>query len=120
MTDNEQKEGGFHLDKGNVDCFPCRCNKKTLHKETKTTKDDEGKTIIKQTENRTSWRVGSGYRNATPDGNDIFKTNMNDKEGVDTVDTGFGSRKATPEERIEKLEAEVKELKKYRQLEHMD
>ena len=50
-------------------------------------------------------------RGTTPDGNAIFKTNVNDKEGVDTVSTGFNSRKPTPEERIEALEKEVEELK---------
>ena len=48
-------------------------------------------------------------RGTTPDGNAIFKTNVNDKAGVDTIDTGFGSRKQTPEERREALEKEVDE-----------
>ena len=45
---------------------------------------------------------------------------MNDKEDVDTVSTGFTSRKPTPEERIEALEKEVEELKRYRKLNSMD
>ena len=55
-------------------------------------------------------------RNTTPDGNAIFKTNMNEPEDVDTVSTGFGSsRQITPEEcqkRIENLEREIDQLKK--------
>ena len=59
-------------------------------------------------------------RNTTPDGNAIFNTNMNDKEDVDTVSTGFTSRKPTPEERIEALEKEAEELKRYHKLNSMD
>ena len=60
-------------------------------------------------------------RGTTPDGNGIFNnTNMNAKEDVDTIDTGFGSRKPTPEERIEALEKEVEELKRYHKLNSMD
>ena len=45
---------------------------------------------------------------------------MKDNEDVDTIDTGFGSRKPTPEQRIEVLEKEVKELKKNLGLNSMD
>ena len=45
---------------------------------------------------------------------------MKDNEDVDTVDTGFGSRKPTPEERIETLEKEVDKLKKNLGLNNMD
>ena len=41
-------------------------------------------------------------RGITPDENDIFKTSSQDNEGVDTATTGWGSRKPTPEERLEK------------------
>ena len=54
----------------------------------------------------TSWKIGNG-RKTTTDGNAIFKTNMKDNEDVDTVDTGFGSRKPTPEQRIVSVEREV-------------
>ena len=64
--------------------------------------------MVSKVENKSSWKVG---RNTTPDGNAIFKTNMNNEEEVDTVDTGFGSRKPTPEERL---------LKKYNKLNSMD
>ena len=113
----EENNGGFHIDKSSVDCNFCRCGKKALHKETKTTTDKEGNVVVNQVENRSSWKMGRG---TTPDGNAIFKTDMNDKEDVDTVSTGFTSRKPTPEERIEALEKEVEELKRYRKLNSMD
>ena len=43
----------------------------------------------------------------TPDENDIFETNAQDKEGVDTASTGWGSRKPTPEDRLDKVEEDV-------------
>ena len=115
----EENNGGFHIDKSSVDCNFCRCGKKALHKETKTTTDKEGNVVVNQVENRSSWKMGNG-RNTTPDGNAIFKTNVNNKEDVDTIDTGFGSRKPTPEERIEILEKAVAELKGHRKLNSMD
>ena len=113
----EEKNGGFHIDKSSVDCNFCKCGKKALFKQTKTTTDKEGNVVVNQVENRSSWKVGRG---TTPDGNAIFKTNMKDNEDVDTVDTGFGSRKPTPEQRIEILEKEVEELKKNLKLNSMD
>ena len=113
----EENNGGFHIDKSSVDCNFCRCGKKALYKETKTTTDKEGNVVVNQVENRSSWKMGRG---TTPDGNAIFITNMNDKEDVDTVSTGFTSRKPTPEERIEALEKEVEELKRYCKLNSMD
>ena len=113
----EENSGGFHIDKSSVDCNFCRCGKKALFKQTKTTTDKEGNVVVNQVENRSSWKVGRG---TTPDGNAIFQTNMKDNEDVDTVDTGFGSRKPTPEERIEVLEKEVEELKKNFRLNSMD
>ena len=115
MSENhkEPNEGGFHIDKDNIDCNFCRCGKKAFHKETKTTTDKEGNVVVNRVENRSSWKMG---RNTTPDGNAIFKTNMNEPEDVDTVSTGFGSsRQITPEEcqkRIENLEREIDQLKK--------
>ena len=113
----EENNGGFHIDKSSVDCNFCRCGKKALYKQTKTTTDKEGNVIVNRVENRSSWKMG---RNTTPDGNAIFKTNMKDNEDVDTIDTGFGSRKPTPEQRIEILEKEVEELKKNLKLNSMD
>ena len=111
----EENSGGFHIDKSSVDCNFCRCGKKALFKQTKTTTDKEGNVVVNQVENRSSWKVGRG---TTPDGNAIFKTNMKDNEDVDTVDTGWGqtgtSRTITPEEterRLEALEKEIQELK---------
>ena len=112
----EQNNGGFHIDKSSVGCNFCRCVKKALYKETKTTTDKEGNVVVNQVENRSSWKMG---RNTTPDGNAIFKTNVNDKEDIETVSTGWGqagtSRSITPEEtekRLEALEKEIEELKK--------
>ena len=51
-------------------------------------------------------------RGITPDENDISNTNSRDNEGVDTVSTGWGSRKPTPEERLDKVEEEVERIDK--------
>ena len=113
----EENNGGFHIDKSSVDCNFCTCGKKAFYKETKTTTDKEGNVVVNQVENRSSWKMGRG---TTPAGNAIFETNMNDKEDVDTVSNGFTSRKPMPEERIEALEKEVDELKRYHKLNSMD
>ena len=105
MSDNKSNEGGFHLYTEGLNCLPCKCRKKTFHKETKI--NNEGKTIV---EERSSWKVGG--RGVTPDENEIFKTNAQDNEGVDTVSTGWGSRKPTPEERLEKVEEDVERIDK--------
>ena len=107
MSENhkEPNEGGFHLNTDGLNCLPCKCRKKTFHKETKI--NNEGKTII---EDRSSWKVGG--RGVTPDENEIFKTNAQDNEGVDTVSTGWGSRRPTPEERLEKVEEDVERIDK--------
>ena len=106
MSDNHRKsnEGGFHLNTDGVSCLPCKCRKKTFHTETKI--NNEGKTII---EDKSSWKMS---REITPDENDIFKTNSQDNEGVDTVITGWGSRKLTPEERFQKAEEDVERIDK--------
>ena len=41
-----------------------------------------------------------------------FKTHSQDNEGVDTATTGWGSRKPTPEERLEKVEEDVERIDK--------
>ena len=48
----------------------------------------------------------------TPDENYIFRSNIQDNEGVDTVSTGWGSRKPTPEERLDKVEEDVERINK--------
>ena len=106
MSDNKSNEGGFHLNTDGLNCLPCKCRKKTFHKETKI--NNEGKTII---EDRSSWKVGSS-RGITPDENEIFRSNIQDNDGVDTVSTGWGSRKPTPEERLEKVEEDVERIDK--------
>ena len=105
VNNKEPNEGGFHLNTDGLNCSPCKCRKKTFHKETKI--NTEGKTII---EDRSSWKVGG--RGVTPDENEIFKTNAQDNEGVDTVSTRWGSRKPTPEERLEKVEEDVERIDK--------
>ena len=106
MSDNqkESNEGGFHLNMDGLNYLPCKCRRKTFHKETKI--NNEGKTII---EDRSNWKMG---RRIAPDVNDIFKTNSQDNEGVDTATTGWGSRKPTPEERSEKMEEDVERIDK--------
>ena len=114
---SKEENSDVHLDKSTIDCNFCKCNRKALHKETKTSTDKEGNVVVSKIENRTSWKVGRG---TTPDGNTIFQSNMNDHEDVDTADTGFGSRKPTPEERLQKLEEDVKELQNLHKLNNMD
>ena len=102
-SQEEANDGGFHLNADGLNYLRSKCRRKTFHKETKINND--GKTII---EDRSSWKVGG--RGVTPDENDIFKTNTQDKEGVDTVSTGWGSRKPTPEERLDKVEEDVERI----------
>ena len=106
---NDEKNGGFHLNKDGINCLFCRCKRSTFHKET--TINKEGKTIV---ENRSSWRIGK--RGVTPS-DDIFKnTTDNEQSGsVEICDTGWGQSQVTPEEleeRVEKLESDVDEIKK--------
>ena len=101
----ELNEGGFHLNTDRIDCLPCKCRKKTVDKETKI--NNEGKTII---EDRSSWKMRRGI---SPDENHIFKTNSQDNESIDTVTTGWGSRKPTPEERLEKVDEDVERIDKH-------
>ena len=115
MQDKEENEpnGNLHIDKGSVSCNLCRCGRKSFHKGTRTTTDKEGNKVVNEIEERSSWRVGG--RGVTPDGNKIFETsNKEDKEDIDTVSTGWGSRLPTPPElvdRVGKLEKELEELK---------
>ena len=55
---------------------------------------------------------GWSSRGVTPDENEIFRSNVQDNGGVDTVSTGWGSRKPTPEERLEKVEEDVERIDK--------
>ena len=117
MSKEGKESDNFHLDKGSVSCNLCRCGRKAFHKETRTTTDKEGNTVVNQIEERSSWRLGTG-RGTTPDDQSIFRTNKDAKEDTDTVDTGWGKvgtgRSITPEEAEErktKLEHELEELK---------
>ena len=69
----EENNGGFHVDKSSVDCNFCRCGKKELYKETKTTTDKKGNVVVNQVENTSSWKMGRG---TMPDGNTIFLTDV--------------------------------------------
>ena len=88
MSKEEKENENFHLDKGSVSCNLCRCGRKAFHKETKTTTDKEGNTVVNQVEERSSWRLGSA-RGTTPADQSIFRTNKDAKEDIDTVDTGW-------------------------------
>ena len=92
MSDEERNDGDFHIVKRKMNCNFCRCGKKNLHKETKTTTDEDGNVIVSKIEDRSSWRIGNG-RGITPNENEIFKTNIHDEEDVYIVDTGFGKGK---------------------------
>ena len=57
----------------------------------------------------------------------LIETHVQEKVGVDTVSTGWGSRKPTPEERLERVEEDVEKididvcsLKKLHELASMD
>ena len=73
MSKEEAKQNdNFHIDKGSVSCDFCRCGRKACHKETKTTTDKAGNTVVNQVEERSSWRLGTG-RGTTPDDQSIFR-----------------------------------------------
>ena len=112
MSVKEDKDN-INIEKGSVNCNFCRCGKKVFHKETKTTTDKDGNVVVNQVEERSSWRIGNG-RGATPDGNDIFKQD-NQLGSVAICDTGWGKSQITPEEleeRVEKCETDITEIKK--------
>ena len=127
MSKEEAKQNdNFHIDKGSVSCNFNRCGRKAFHKETKTTTDKAGNTVVNQIEERSSWRLGTG-RGTTPDDQSIFRTNKDAKEDIDVVNTGWGKvgtgRSITPEEaeeRIIKLEQELEERKNKSKIDSMD
>ena len=120
MTDTNKdnnKDGtdaGLSVNKDGINCLFCRCKRKTYHKETKTTSENN-KVVVNVVEDRSSFKFGKG-RNVSPD-DGIFKPDtLPQIGGVEICDTGFGTgRKPTPEEnqeRIFKLETDVEEIKK--------
>ena len=103
---SDDKAKGFH-------CIPCRCKRQFYHKESKTVKE-EGKITTNTVEDRRNFIIGSG-RHQSPD--EIFKPeNTLQRGSVELCDTGWGKgRTPTPEEleeRIEKCETDIVEMKK--------
>ena len=122
--DNGKSDGGIQINKDGLNCLPCRCRRNTLHKETKTTTNQHNEVVVSVIEDRSSFRIGRGV---TPDTQNIFKTNeiAIQSGDVSIADTGWGQtgRKITPEEaedRIEKLEKQVEELKSFQRMNSMD
>ena len=112
MSDTSDNKLGFHIDTKGISCFPCRCKKQLYRKEIKTTTENNI-TTTNTIEDRRNMKFGSG-RNVSPDV--IFKPESALQRGsVEICDTGFGSNRITPEEldeRIDKLETSVEEVKK--------
>ena len=116
MSDKDNNEdGGFHLSTDGINCLPCRCRRNLYHKATVKTTDENNITTINIVEDRSSFKMGRSGRNTTPDDN-IFTPEQNQLGSVAVCDTGWGrGKQITPEEleeRVEKLETDVDELKK--------
>ena len=118
MSKEGKESDNFHIDKSSVSCKLCRCGRKAFQNETKTTTNKEGNTVVDQVEERSSWRLGTGC-GVTPEDQSIFRTNKDNKEDIDTANTGWGTvgtgRSITlqeAEERTTKFEHELEELKK--------
>ena len=111
-TSKNSSKLGFRIDTKGISCIPCRCKKQLYHKETKTTTENNV-TTTNTVEDRRNMKFGSS-RNVSPD--IIFKPESALQHGsVEICDTGFGSKGITPEEleeRIDKLETSVEEVKK--------
>ena len=109
---NNSSKRGFRIDTKGISCIPCRCKKQIYHKETKTTTENNI-TTTNTIEDRRNMKFGSS-RNVSPDV--IFKPESALQHGsIEICDTGFGSNRITPEEldeRIDKLETSVEEVKK--------
>ena len=111
-TSNNSSKRGFRIDTKGISCIPCRCKKQIYHKETKTTTENNI-TTTNTIEDRRNMKFGSS-RNVSPDV--IFKPESALQHGsIEICDTGFDSNRITPEEldeRIDKLETSVEEVKK--------
>ena len=111
-TSNNSSKRGFRIDTKGISCIPCRCKKQIYHKETKTTTENNI-TTTNTIEDRRNMKFGSS-RNVSPDV--IFKPESALQHGsIEICNTGFGSNRITPEEldeRIDKLETSVEEVKK--------
>ena len=110
---SDDKAKGFHIDRKGLHCIPCRCKRHFYHKESKTVKE-QGKITTNTVEDRRNFKIGSG-RHQSPA--EIFKPETTLQRGsVELCDTGWGKgRTPTPEEleeRIEKCETDIVEIKK--------
>ena len=111
--DSSERNKGFHVDKKGVHCIPCRCKRQFYHKETKTVK--ENNTIVTDTViDKRNTKFGGSGRHTSPD--DIFKDEGRLQAGsVEICDTGWGKSQITPEEleeRLDKCETDIVEIKK--------
>ena len=112
-TEDTNKEKGFRLNSRGISCIPCRCKKQLYRKETKTIQETE-KTTTTTIIDKRNIKFGGNGRHQSPD--DIFKAEENKQLGsLEICDTGWGSTKVSPEEleeRIQKLETDIYEIKK--------
>ena len=118
MTDTNKdnnKDGtdaGLSVNKDGINCLFCRCKRKTYHKETKTTSENN-KVVVNVVEDRSSFKFGKG-RNVSPD-DGIFKPDATQQiGGVELCSTGWSEhRKITPEEceeRLDRVEEDVERI----------
>ena len=111
-TESEKKKGLFINARG-ISCIPCRCNRQSNHKETKTTKENNIVTT-NVIEDRRNLKFGSAGRHVSPDENGIFKTD-GQVGSVEICDNGWGQNRITPEEceqRLEGTETDIEVIKK--------
>ena len=114
-TEDTNKDKGFRINTRGISCIPCRCKKQLYHKETKTITETD-KTTTTTVVDKRNMKFGGNGRHQSPD--DIFKPEENRQIGsVEICDTGWNNKenRITPEEleeRVEKLETDVDEIKK--------
>ena len=114
-TEDSNKDKGFRINTRGISCIPCRCKKQLYHKETKTITETD-KTTTTTVVDKRNMKFGGNGRHQSPD--DIFKPEEYRQIGsVEICDTGWNSKenRITPEEleeRVEKLETDVDEIKK--------
>ena len=112
-NDNSENDKGFRINTRGISCIPCRCKRQLYHKETKTVKEDNKITTDTVVDKRNT-KFGGNGRHTSPD--DIFRDENTLQSGsVEICTTGWGSKQITPEEleeRIEKCETDISEVKK--------
>ena len=103
----------FFINASGISCIPCRCKRQFYHRETKTVKEDNKITTDTVIDKRNT-KFGGNGRHTSPD--DIFRDENTLQSGsVEICTTGWGSKQITPEEleeRIEKCETDITEVKK--------